>query len=172
MHGYDRKRDAESSNDIFNSTVPSFHPYTQHHVPTLYPIPMNPPIRVVLADDHDLVLEGLQSRLKDIHELTVVGTAKNGAEVLELLQRVTTDVVVLDLHMPGLDGFEVLRIIRDQKLPVHVLVLTALVDGLSLQQALELGAEGIALKTDPPRQTIEAYPTGRGGETGISAGGA
>lgn len=117
---------------------------------------MNPPIRVVLADDHDLVLEGLQSRLKDIHELTVVGTAKNGAEVLELLQRVTTDVVVLDLHMPGLDGFEVLRIIRDQKLPVHVLVLTALVDGLSLQQALELGAEGIALKTDPPRQTIEA----------------
>lgn len=114
------------------------------------------PIRVVLADDHDLVLEGLQSRLKDIHELTVVGTAKDGAEVLALLEHTATDVVVLDLHMPELDGFEVLRRIRAKKLPVRVLVLTALVDGLSLQQALELGAEGIALKTDPPRQTVDA----------------
>lgn len=114
------------------------------------------PIRVVLADDHDLVLEGLQSRLKDIHELIVVGTANNGAELLTLLEHIPADVVVLDLHMPDLDGFEVLRRIRSQNLPVRVLVLTALVDGLSLQQALELGAEGIALKTDPPRQTIEA----------------
>jgi DNA-binding NarL/FixJ family response regulator len=114
------------------------------------------PIRVVLADDHDLVLEGLQSRLKDIHEVTVVGTAKDGAELLALLEHTATDVVVLDLHMPELDGFEVLRRIRARKLPVRVLVLTALVDGLSLQQALELGAEGIALKTDPPRQTVEA----------------
>jgi DNA-binding NarL/FixJ family response regulator len=114
------------------------------------------PIRVILADDHDLVLEGLQSRLKDIRELTVVGTANDGAALLAMLDETQADVVVLDLHMPELDGFEVLRRIRARNLPVRVLVLTALVDGLSLQQALELGAQGIALKTDPPRQTVDA----------------
>ncbi len=114
------------------------------------------PIRVILADDHDLVLEGLQARLKDIKEVEVVGTANDGAALLTLLQQITPDVVVLDLHMPGADGFEVLRQIRANQIPVRVLVLTAMVDGLSLQRALELGAEGIALKTDPPRQTIDA----------------
>lgn len=114
------------------------------------------PIRVVLADDHELVLEGLVARLRDIKEVEVVGTVNNGQALLDVLPILKPDVVVLDLHMPKMDGFEVLRRIRKQKLDVPVLVLTALVDGLSLQKALELGAEGIALKTDPPRQTVEA----------------
>lgn len=113
-------------------------------------------IRVVLADDHDLVLDGLQARLRDIKEVEVVGTARNGQELLDCLPTLKPDVVVLDLHMDTMDGFEALERIREQKLEVRVLVLTASVDGLALQKALELGADGITLKTDPPRQTVNA----------------
>lgn len=56
-------------------------------------------IRVVLADDHDLVLDGLQARLRDIKEIEVVGTARNGQELLDCLPTLNPDVVVLDLHM-------------------------------------------------------------------------
>ena len=114
------------------------------------------PVRVILADDHELVLEGLTARLRDIDEVEVVGTVNNGQELLNVLPQLKPDVVVLDLHMAGMDGFEALKQIRKKRIKVRVLVLTALVDGFSLQQALELGAEGIALKTDPPRQTVEA----------------
>lgn len=114
------------------------------------------PVRIVLADDHELVLEGLTARLKDIVEVEVVGTVNNGQALLDVLPQLKPDVVVLDLHMAEMDGFEALKQIRKRKFKVRVLVLTALVDGFSLQQALELGAEGIALKTDPPRQTVEA----------------
>lgn len=114
------------------------------------------PVRIVLADDHELVLEGLTARLKDIVEVEVVGTVNNGQQLLDVLPQLKPDVVVLDLHMAEMDGFEALKQIRKKKFNVRVLVLTALVDGFSLQQALELGAEGIALKTDPPRQTVEA----------------
>ncbi len=114
------------------------------------------PVRIVLADDHELVLEGLTARLKDIVEVEVVGTVNNGQKLLDVLPQLKPDVVVLDLHMAEMDGFEALKQIRKRKFKVRVLVLTALVDGFSLQQALELGAEGIALKTDPPRQTVEA----------------
>ena len=114
------------------------------------------PVRIVLADDHELVLEGLTARLKDIIEVEVVGTVNNGQQLLDVLPQLKPDVVVLDLHMAEMDGFEALKQIRKRKFKVRVLVLTALVDGFSLQQALELGAEGIALKTDPPRQTVEA----------------
>ncbi|MBA3534963.1 MAG: response regulator transcription factor [Ardenticatenales bacterium] len=117
---------------------------------------MSDKIRVVLADDHDLVLEGLQARIRDMHDIEVVGAFNDGETLLEKLHDLKPDVLVLDLHMAGVDGFDVLREIRQQKLAIRVLVLTALVDGLALQKALELGADGIAMKTDPPRQTMDA----------------
>ncbi len=117
---------------------------------------MSDKIRVVLAHDHDLVLEGLQARIRDMHDIEVVGAFNDGETLLEKLHDLKPDVLVLDLHMAGVDGFDVLREIRQQKLAIRVLVLTALVDGLALQKALELGADGIAMKTDPPRQTMDA----------------
>ena len=113
-------------------------------------------IRVVLADDHALVLDGLELRLRDMDDLELVGTASSGEELLRLLREREVDVAVMDLHMAPMDGFEVLRRVRAAALPVRLLVLTAAVDGLMLQKALELGADGIAMKTDPPRVTVEA----------------
>jgi DNA-binding NarL/FixJ family response regulator len=112
-------------------------------------------IRVILADDHALVLEGLRGLLDQVPDIEVVGTAQNGDELLNLLEQQEVDVVVLDLQMPY-HGLTALTEIRRRTMPVRVLVLTAFGDGESMQSALELQAEGYALKTESPMQTIEA----------------
>lgn len=117
---------------------------------------MAKPIRVVLADDHTLVLDGLKQHLADTGDIEVVAAVNNGLDLLNAVKTHTPDVVVTDLLMAGLDGFTALEQIRQQGLPVRVLVLTALADGESLQRAIELEADGIVLKTEPPRQTVEA----------------
>jgi DNA-binding NarL/FixJ family response regulator len=111
---------------------------------------------VALADDHELVLEGLRGLLAHEPDMEVVGTATDGASLLSAIERLQPDVVVLDLQMPAPDGASCLAEIRRRGLPVRVLVLTAFGDGESIQSALEGGADGFALKTAPPRQTIEA----------------
>ena len=113
-------------------------------------------IRVALADDHELVLEGLRSLLANEPDLEVVATATDGDGLLAAIEQRQPDVAVMDLQMPILDGTRCLAEIRRRGLPVRVLVLTAFGDGESIQSALEGGADGFALKTAPPRQTIEA----------------
>jgi DNA-binding NarL/FixJ family response regulator len=113
-------------------------------------------IRVVLADDHALVLEGLCSMLASEGDIEVVATATDGVELLEALRRHAPDVAVVDLQMPNVDGFTSLQRIRAEGLSVRVLVLSAFGDGESIQSAMEQWAAGFALKTEPPQQTIAA----------------
>ncbi|HNB52304.1 MAG TPA: response regulator transcription factor [Anaerolineales bacterium] len=116
---------------------------------------MSKPIRVILADDHIVVLQGLKGLLQAEDDLDVVALAQNGNDLLECLERYEADVVVMDLEMPY-HGFKALEEIRRRGWPVRVVVLTAFGDGDSIQSALELGAEGFALKTESPIQLIEA----------------
>lgn len=113
------------------------------------------PIRVVLADDHQLVLEGLATLLERTPDIRVVATVTNGDDLLRVLEQQQVDVVVLDLEMPY-HGFRALSEIRQRDLPVRVLVLTAFADGESMQTAIELEADGFVPKTESPRQTIMA----------------
>jgi DNA-binding NarL/FixJ family response regulator len=108
----------------------------------------------MLADDHALVLEGLRSLLEAEDDIEVVGTASNGAQVLEAASMLLPDVIVLDVRMPDVDGLTCLEHIRTVGLPSKVLVLSAFNDGDSIQAALEKEADGFALKTEPPQQTI------------------
>jgi DNA-binding NarL/FixJ family response regulator len=117
---------------------------------------MSDRIRVVLADDHQLVLEGLRGLLSNEPDLEVLATVTNGDSLLTAIEQYKPDVAVLDLQMPVLDGVSCLQEIRRRDLPVRVLVLTAFSDGESIQSALEGGADGLALKTAPPRQTVDA----------------
>ncbi|KAB2857819.1 MAG: response regulator transcription factor, partial [Anaerolineae bacterium] len=87
--------------------------------------------------------------------MEVVATAHNGDELLNLLGQHQVDVVVMDLQMPY-HGLTALAEIRQRGMAVHVLVLTAFGDGDSIRSALELEAEGFALKTESPTQTVEA----------------
>ncbi len=112
------------------------------------------PIRVILADDHAIVLEGLRSLLEAEDDMVVVGTASNGTQVIEAARTLRPDVIVLDVHMPIMDGLTCLQHLRAEGLPGKVLVLSAFNDGASIQAALEQEADGFALKTEPPQQTI------------------
>jgi DNA-binding NarL/FixJ family response regulator len=86
----------------------------------------------------------------------VIGTVTDGAALLAAIERQRPDVAVMDLQMPAPEGLNCLAEIRRRELPVRVLVLTAFGDGESIQFALENGADGFALKTAPPRQTVDA----------------
>jgi DNA-binding NarL/FixJ family response regulator len=124
---------------------------------------MSERIRVILADDHALVVEGLRGLIDNEPDMQVVATVQNGDELLTMLARQPADVVVLDLQMPY-HGLTALAEIRQRALPVRVLVLTAYFDGESIQSALELDAEGFALKTEPPAQTVAAIRQVAGGQ--------
>jgi DNA-binding NarL/FixJ family response regulator len=113
-------------------------------------------LRLVLADDHELVLEGLRGLLNNEADMEVVGTAKDGHSLLKVIAEQNPDVAVIDIQMDGMDGLACLTEIRRRELPVKVLLLTAFGDGEAIQSALEAGADGFALKTAPPRQTVEA----------------
>ncbi|MBI5351068.1 MAG: response regulator transcription factor [Chloroflexi bacterium] len=115
-----------------------------------------PQIRIVLADDHALVLEGLRALLSAEPDLTVVATATDGERLLEAIKRFSPDVVAMDLQMPFMDGLTCLRHIRTEELPVRVLIISAFGDAQSLRLAVEGGADGFALKTDPPEMTLAA----------------
>ncbi len=114
------------------------------------------PVRIVLADDHALVLEGLSALLAAESDLRVIATATDGERLLDAIRRFRPDVAVLDLQMPYMDGPTCLQHIRAEGLPVRVLVLSAFGDAYSLRTAVEAGADGFALKTDPPQTTLTA----------------
>lgn len=113
-------------------------------------------IRVLLADDHALVTEGLRALIDRQSDMEVVQIVHDGQELLRFLEQPSTvDVAVIDVQMPS-NGLDALAEIRRRDLSVHVLILTAFADGESIQRALQYGAEGFALKTESPTQTIEA----------------
>ena len=116
------------------------------------PLPLT---RIILADDHELVLEGLRALLQNEKDMEVIAAVTNGEKLLEAARRLKPDLVVVDWQMPG-GGLSCIEQIRKEELPVKVMVLTAFGDGESLQLAWERGADGFALKTDPPRQTVAA----------------
>jgi len=117
---------------------------------------MSERLRIILADDHELVLEGLRSLLVNESDMEVIAAVTDGPALLAALERQLPDVVVVDLQMPTVGGLSCLAEIRRRGWPVKVLVLTAFSDGESIQSAIEGGADGFALKTAPPRQTVEA----------------
>jgi DNA-binding NarL/FixJ family response regulator len=114
------------------------------------------PIRVVLADDHELVLEGLRSFLDAQDDVEVLAAVTSGEQLLDAVRLHHPDVVTLDLELGGMSGLTCLELLRAEGLTVRVLVLTAYSDGASLRGALERGADGYALKTDSPQQTVQA----------------
>ncbi len=113
-------------------------------------------IRVVLADDHALLLEGLRVMIDAEPDLRVVATASDGERLLEAIRRFRPDVIVVDLRMPYMDGPTAVRRIRAEGFAVRVLVLSASSDALSLRESVQAGADGFALKTDSPQATLTA----------------
>jgi DNA-binding NarL/FixJ family response regulator len=113
-------------------------------------------IRVVIADDHGVVRQGLTGLLESAEDLTVVGVASDGGEAIVLAREHRPDVVLMDLQMPGVDGVEATRTIVDEGLGTEVLVLTSFSDHARIHAAIDAGAVGYLLKDADPATSSTA----------------
>jgi two-component system response regulator NreC len=124
----------------------------------------NETIRVLLADDHGIVREGLRLLLRSAPDIAVVGDADNGAAALSLAQQLSPDVVILDLDMPAGDGATALRAIQEKMPSVRVLILTMHAEHERLLPLLEAGARGYLSKAAASLDLIEAIRVVAAGE--------
>lgn len=111
--------------------------------------------RLVIADDHPIFLDGLCQLLETDDEFTVVACCASGVEALEAVAAHSPDIVVADLRMPGIDGVELLRIIRERHPGVRVILLTAELVEEKLLEAVRLKVNGIVLKEMAPRLLLQ-----------------
>jgi DNA-binding NarL/FixJ family response regulator len=124
---------------------------------------------VLLVDDEDLVRSGLRLLLATDEQLAVVAEARNGAEAVTLTRELSPDVVLLDLHMPVLDGLAAIpRLHRANGVPPKVVVLTTFGDDRNVWHALRLGASGFLLKTSRPDDLRRAVHGAADGEQIVS----
>jgi DNA-binding NarL/FixJ family response regulator len=113
-------------------------------------------IRVVLADDHPIVRDGLRKLLSLEDDIEVIGEASDGHEVLRLVQDLNPDVVVLDLRMPNMDGLTALNAFQQLSPKPKVIILTASEDKSEFVQAMKLGCSGIVLKQTAPELIVKS----------------
>jgi DNA-binding NarL/FixJ family response regulator len=104
-------------------------------------------LKVLVADDHPLILQGLRRTLEACDDIEVVGEARSGTEVLPLVERRRPDVVVLDLHMPGMDGAACIAEIKRSSPEVKAIVLSASDQRTSIESATNAGASAYVIKS-------------------------
>jgi two-component system, NarL family, response regulator NreC len=126
-------------------------------------------IKVLLADDHQVVLEGYKALLTAEPNVEVVGEAKDGLEVLPAIERTRPDVLVLDLMMPGMSGLEVLRQLRVRAPHVKTVVVSMHGTTAYVSEALRNGAAGYVLKEAPTREVLLAISAVAEGKRYLSA---
>ena len=110
-------------------------------------------IRILLADDHPVVRDGLKGMIASQEDLEVVGEAANGEELLRIAQKLKADVALVDLRMPVLDGVTAIGLLRERAPHVRILVLTTYDTDADIRRAVEAGATGYLLK-DAPREDL------------------
>ena len=124
-------------------------------------------IRILIAEDHAMIREGLKQLLELEKDLKVVGSVPDGQQAIDSYQSMKPDVVLLDINMPRKNGLEAVREIREMDPDAHVLMLTIHQDREYLFKALDLGAMGYVLKDAESRVLIEAIRTVHAGQTYI-----
>ena len=112
--------------------------------------------RVLLADDHAIVREGLKMLLSTIEGIAVVGEAADGDTVERLLKEIKTDLLILDLGMPGVGGFQFVRNIRTSWPGLKILIMTANLEPRSVRAAIDAGADGYLTKSGDARELMAA----------------
>lgn len=125
-------------------------------------------IRVLLADDHTLVRQGVRQFLEEAGDIDVIAEAKNGVEALHMVAGQQPDVAVLDIRMPGVTGVEATRRIKATHPNVRVLILTAYDDDPYVFALLQAGADGYVLKTASADELVQAVRDVYAGNTALS----
>lgn len=122
-------------------------------------VPAATPIRLVVVDDHPIVLEGLERLFRLEGDLEIVARCVNGAEALEAVRTHLPDILLLDIRLPGRSGLDVLDQVRREGLPTHAVLLAGSINEDELIEALHLGARGIVLKEMAPELLIRCIRT-------------
>lgn len=123
-------------------------------------------IRVILADDHPVSRSGLRNLLDEAVDIEVVGEASDGVEALQLVEKLTPDVLILDMEMPGVKGVEVAQQLKAANSTVHIIAFSAYDDKEYIRGLLANGAAGYLTKGELPQTIIEAVRGVARGEQG------
>ena len=107
-------------------------------------------MKVLIADDHRLVLDGIRRALEDAGDIEIVGEATNGSQVVPLVRRTNPDVLLLDMRMPQMDGLTCIDQLKKQGLDVKIVVLSAFKDAEHVRAAFNRGANGYVVKSINP----------------------
>jgi two-component system, NarL family, response regulator NreC len=126
------------------------------------------PYRIILADDHTLVRQGIKKILAENPGLEVIGEAADGQEALELLEKSPPDLAILDVQMPRMGGLEAAKRIKECFPEVKIVMLTMHKENAYFDQAQEIGIEGYVLKEDADLVLLAAIDAIRSGQTFIS----
>ena len=124
------------------------------------------PIRVLLADDHPVVRNGIRDLLEKEIDIEIVGEATNGVETIHLVEEANPDVLLLDMELPDFQGTEVAQQVQLRFQKVKILVLSAHDDSIYVRELLKLGAAGYLMKDEAPEAIVEAIRGVAHGEKG------
>lgn len=124
-------------------------------------------VKIIIADDHSMVREGLKQLLELEGDIKVIGEASDGEDCLKLLQRVVPQILLLDIDMPKINGLDVLKKIKEKKIDLKVIILTVHNEIEYLLKAVEIGIDGHILKDSDSAQLREAIFTVISGESYI-----
>ncbi len=125
-------------------------------------------IKILIADDHRLVIDGLLLMLREAEDMECVGEAADGREALVLLAKKTADVLLLDINMPEMDGLECCRIVKERHPKVKVLVLSMMRELSLIKAMLKQGASGFLLKNAGKEEVLDAIRTVAEGKQAFS----
>jgi DNA-binding NarL/FixJ family response regulator len=126
-------------------------------------------VRIVLADDHAIVREGLKRIVSDVADFTVAGEAADGTQVMSVVRSLEFDVLVLDLSMPGRSGMELIKLVKAEKPRLRILVLSMHQETQYAVRAIKSGASGYLTKESAPAQLEQAIRKIAAGGAYISA---
>ena len=113
-------------------------------------------IRILIADDHTVVRDGLTAIIGMQTDMKIIGEAVNGAEACELFLKHSPDIMLLDLRMPKMDGVDVVRIVRETRPDARIIIVTTYAGDEGIFRSLKAGAKGCLLKDSPRHEIIEA----------------